>query len=170
MKKNHKDKFKAPEGYFESFNERLMNKIVKEESIIPSSDGFSVPKDYFDNISTSIPNYTETKVIGLNSYRKYYAVAATIAVLMALTLFFTQNKETEYGFEDLASAELDAYFLNNDMDLSSDDLAQVVNIEEITMLDIIESEDPLGSEMILEYLDENVDEIEELNLDYEEFE
>jgi len=39
MKKNHKDKFKTPEGYFESFNERLMDKIVKEESIIPSSDG-----------------------------------------------------------------------------------------------------------------------------------
>jgi len=87
-----------------------------------------------------------------------------------LTLFFTKNRETEYGFEDLASAELDAYFLNNDIDLSSDDLAQVVNIEEITMLDIIESEDTLESEMILEYLDENVDEIEELNLDYEEFE
>ncbi|MDT0621898.1 hypothetical protein [Croceitalea vernalis] len=170
MKKNHKDKFKTPEGYFESFNERLMDKIVKEESIIPSSDGFYVPKDYFDNISTTIPNYTETKVIGLNSHRKYYAVAATIAVLIALTLFFTQNQETEYGFEDLVSAELDAYFLSNDMDLSSDDLAQVINIEEITMLDIIESEDPLGSEMILEYLDENVDEIEELNLDYEEFE
>lgn len=170
MKQNHKNPHKTPEGYFDSFNERLMDKIVKEESIIPVNDGFSVPDLYFETFNDKITNRTTPKVVRLHSYRKYYYAAASIAAIALLVFFFNKNSEPEFGFEDLASAEIDAYFENNEMELTSYELAEVVNIENVAILDITETENTIEKEMILEYLDENVDELEDLNLDYEEFE
>ncbi|WP_350288177.1 hypothetical protein [uncultured Croceitalea sp.] len=170
MKQNHKNPYKTPEGYFDSFNERLMDKIVKEESIIPKNDGFSVPDLYFETFNDKITNRTSPKVVRLHSYRKYYYAAASIAAIAVLAFFFSQNNEPEFGFEDLASAEIAAYFENNEMKLTSYELAEVVNIENVAILDITETENTIEKEMILEYLDENVDELEDLNLDYEEFE
>ncbi|GMN09219.1 hypothetical protein MTsPCn9_03250 [Croceitalea sp. MTPC9] len=170
MKKNHKNPHKTPEGYFESFNERLMDKIAKEESIIPKSDGFSVPDTYFETFNERVAHKVEPKVVQLYSYRKYYYAAASVAAIALLAFFFNQSTQPEFGFDDLATTEIDAYFENNEMGLTSYELAEVVNIENVAILDITETENDIEKEMILEYLDENVDELEDLNLDYEEFE
>lgn len=169
MKKNHENTFKTPEGYFESFNERLIDKIAKEDSIIPENDGFSVPDGYFEEVPKKILAKITPKVIRLNNYRKYYFAAAAIAALFVLGFIFKQENEPEFGFNDLASAELDAYFLDANSDFSSYELAEAVGTEDITIMDITETDDSFENEMILDYLDENVDEIEDLNLDYEEF-
>ncbi|WP_350292146.1 hypothetical protein [uncultured Croceitalea sp.] len=170
MKQNHKNPHKAPEGYFDSFNERLMDKIVKEESIIPKNDGFSVPDLYFETFNDKITNRTTSKVVRLHSYRKYYYAAASIAAITLLAFFLSQNNETEFGFEDLATAEIDAYFETNGLGLSSYELAEVVDFEAISVLDITQEENDIEEELILDYLDENVDELEYLNLEYEKFE
>ncbi|NNM17715.1 MAG: hypothetical protein HKP24_04015, partial [Croceitalea sp.] len=54
MKESHKNKFKTPEGYFENFNERLMKKISKEDSMIPQNDGFKMPYGYFNGLDKKI--------------------------------------------------------------------------------------------------------------------
>ena len=169
MKKNHENKFKTPEGYFKSFNERLMDKIAKEDSIIPENDGFSVPDGYFEEVPKKVLTKIAPKVISLNNYRKYYFAAAAIAALFVLAFIFKQENEPEFGFNDLASAELDAYFLDANSDFTSDDLFEALVIEDLTIMDITETDDSFEKELILDYLDENVDEIEDLNLDYEEF-
>ena len=170
MKKNHKNPHKTPEGYFESFNERLMDKIFREESIIPKSDGFLVPDSYFQTFNNKLTTKVKPKVVQLNRYKKYYYAAASIAAIALLAFFFNQNNQAAFGFDDLAIAEIDAYFENNEMALTSYELAEVVSIENLSILDITETENTIEKEMILEYLDENVDELEDLNLDYEEFE
>ena len=50
MKEKPKRTFKTPEGYFENFNERLLDRMAKEESIIPKEDGFTVPEGYFEKL------------------------------------------------------------------------------------------------------------------------
>lgn len=173
MKKNHKNKFKTPEGYFDNFNERLMDKIVKEESLIPKKDGFAVPDGYFASINNQISKklkLEQPKVIQLKSFRKYYYAAASIAAIFVLGFWFSQNTNEQVNFEDLANAEIDAYFENNDLDLTSYELAEVVNLEEVSILDITETENSVENDMILEYLDENIEEIDDLNLDYDDFE
>ena len=173
MKKNHKNKFKTPEGYFDNFNERLMDKIVKEESLIPKSDGFSVPEGYFETFNNQVSqkfNPEQPKVILLKSFRKYYYAAASIAAIFVLGFWFSKNTNETVNFEDLASAEIDAYFENNDLGLTSYELAEVVNIEEVSILDITETENSVENDMILEYLDQNIEEIDDLNLDYDDFE
>ena len=58
MKEEQKNKFKTPEGYFESFNERLMARMAVEEAqksdLIPKTDGFVVPDGYFDAVYESV--------------------------------------------------------------------------------------------------------------------
>ncbi|MEO9511459.1 MAG: hypothetical protein ABJN84_05290 [Flavobacteriaceae bacterium] len=171
MKKNHKNKFKTPEGYFDSFNERLMDKIAMEESNIPKADGFSLPEGYFTTLNDRVSarlDETEPKVIALKSYKKSYYIAASIAVLAVLALAFYWNNASPFSFEDLASAEIDAYFDTTDMKLSSYEIAEVVSIDELELNDVLENK--LDHEHILEYLDENISDIEELDLENEYYE
>ena len=70
-------------------------------------------------------------------------------------------------FDDLANSELEAYFDATDFNLSSYEIAEVVSLEQIELSDILDQH--LGEEQILEYLDENVEDIEDLNLDYNDY-
>ena len=59
MGKDKKNKFKTPEGYFDNFHDRLMDRIQQEESqeeksMIPMSDGFAVPETYFEDLTPKI--------------------------------------------------------------------------------------------------------------------
>lgn len=176
MKKNHKNKFKTPEGYFDSFHERLMDKIDQEEaspegSIIPKTDGFGVPKEYFKDLPEKILSkidQKETKVVQLKSYKKFYYSAAAVAAIFLVIFGLTWETSTSIAFEDLASAEIDAYLDTTDLGFTSYELAEVVAVDEITFNDVLENQ--LEEEKILEYLDENVEDIEDLNLDYDDYE
>ncbi|MGW9686661.1 hypothetical protein [Flagellimonas sp. 2504JD1-5] len=176
MGKDKENNFKTPEGYFDSFHDRLMDKIKQQESgqsasIIPKSDGFGVPDGYFEQLPEKVLaqiDQNEPKVIQLKSYKKIYYGVAAIAAVFLLVFGLNWKTETPIAFEDLASAEIDAYFDATDLDLSSYELAEVVAIDELSVNDVLESQ--LEEENILEYLDENVEDIEDLNLDYDDYE
>nr|WP_299389106.1 hypothetical protein [Allomuricauda sp.] len=176
MGKDNNDNFKTPEGYFESFHDRLMDKIHEEEaaqneSLIPKTDGFAVPDGYFQELPKKMAAELagdHVKVISLSPYRKiYYGIAGAAAVLL---LFFglTWNPGPELTIEDLASSEIDAYFESNDLNLSTYELAEVVALEELELSDVLDH--TFADENILEYLDDNVEHIEDLNLEYDDYE
>lgn len=174
MSKNQKHKFKTPEGYFESFNERLMKRLDDEvgtdTEIIPKTDGFTVPEGYFESLNNRISERvanTEPKVIALKSYRTFYYAAAAVAVLFVLVFAWNNNKQS-LEFSDLASAEITAYLEGEDLGLSAYEIAEVLPPEDLSINDITDL--PLDEENILEYLDENVEDFDELNLDFDEFE
>lgn len=171
MKKNQKNKFKTPEGYFDSFNNRLMDKIAKEESCIPKTDGFGMPDDYFEDLHGTITDRLDAnapKVISLGPLRKFYYAAAAIAAIMVLTLVFNGKDTVQPSFEDLASTEIDAYFDTMDVNLSSYEIAEVVSLDAMELNDVLENR--LDDDYLLEYLDENIKDIEELDLDTEYYE
>lgn len=175
-KENHKNKFKTPEGYFDSFNERLMARLTEEEDItsdiIPKNDGFEVPENYFDTVYDSVAHRLPgkgAKVIALRTYRKvYYAAAAVVALLVLTVAWNWSTTDPKLGFEELASSDITSYLENNDLGLSSYEIAEVVDLEAVSLSDIMETQ--LEEEVILDYLNENVEEIEELNLEYDEIE
>ena len=175
MGKDKKNKFKTPEGYFDNFHDRLMDRIKKEDSqeensIIPKSDGFAVPETYFEDLTPKVMAQLEpkeVKVVQLKSYKKiYYSIAGVAAVLL---LFFglNGNHTDTVTFDDLANSELEAYFDTTDFNLSSYEIAEVISLEQIELSDMLDHN--LGEEQILEYLDENVEDIEDLNLDYNDY-
>lgn len=177
MKKNHNKNFKTPDNYFEGFNERLMARLDKESdaqegSLIPKSDGFAVPEGYFNGIHESLENrlnQKDTKVVSLFSYKKYYYAAASIAAIFVLVAVFMLNSgQDKVAFDDLASDDIESYFEYNDFELSSYELAEVFNLEDVSVGDM--TENSLEDAEILDYLDENLDGIEDLNLSYEELE
>jgi hypothetical protein len=177
MEKDKENSFNTPEGYFESFNNRLMDRIQKEEakeggSIIPKTDGFAVPNGYFDEVTLGVLskiNTKEPKVIPLKTNKRfYYAIAAAAAIFIVMFSLTWESNPEPITFDDLANAEIEAYFENTDLEMTSYEIAEVVSMEEIELNDILDNE--LADDIIMEYLDENVDDIEELNLedlDYE---
>jgi len=59
MKKNDKNNaFNTPEGYFEGFTDRLLNKIREEHAYFPGENGFKVPEGYFDTLNKKVADRT----------------------------------------------------------------------------------------------------------------
>lgn len=178
MKEKPKRTFKTPEGYFENFNERLLDRMAKEESIIPKEDGFTVPEGYFEKLPEKINarlSDDNDKVVRLNPSnshpnKKFYYIAAAIAAIVVLALTLKPERGQEIDFSDLASNDIIEYLENNDLGLSTYEIAEALPIDNMAITDGTKM--PLEEENILQYLDENIDmeDVEELNLDYDDFE
>lgn len=168
-KKDNKNAFKTPEGYFEGVKDRLFDRLEEESTSLPQKDGFEVPEGYFDilneKITTRVSETTETKVVQLQSYRKYYLAAASIAAIFLLVFGLQWFKQDDLGIDSLTSSDIQSYLEDIDLGLSSYEIAEVVAID-LEVNDILE--DQLNDEYIIDYLDENIDDFDELNLDIDE--
>jgi len=166
---NKNNPFKTPEDYFEGFNEKLQSKLSEESTSLPKQEGFTIPHGYFDSLNGKILNkieITEPKVVQLNPFKKYYYVAASIAAMVLLIFGLNWNTTEELSFETLAEADIESYFENNTFDLSAYEIAEVIPLDELEINDMLTNR--LEDENIVDYLDENTDDFEELNLeDYE---
>ena len=174
-KKNNKKNFKTPEGYFEGFSDRLLDRMSdakgnQESSLLPKSEGFMLPDGYFDSLNKNIQGKLKVdipKVIALNSRRKfYYYAAAAVAAIVLLTVGIQTNMNQEPTFENLAKTEIEDYFETIDLGMTSFEIAEVIPIDELEIYDILDNK--IEEENIIDYLDNSIDNIEELNLtDYE---
>ncbi len=157
--------FKTPEDYFDSFTDNLMTKLSEELTIEKKVDGFTIPNTYFDSLYQNIQNKIhtpESKVIKLNALKKYYYVAAVAAVVLIFIGISLTNK-TEITFDDIAISDIENYFDDNELDMSTYELAQMLPIDELEIKDIIDTQ--LNDENIIDYIDNSIDNFEELNLD-----
>ncbi len=163
---NKNNPFKTPEGYFEGFDNRLMDKLSQGKSNIPKEEGFTIPENYFESLHSEILDKIqakETKVIPLNSYKKYYYAAAAIAAV-ALLIFGMNWKTTEEPtFEALADSDIENYFENNKFDLSAYEIAEVIPLDELEINDFITNR--FEEEHMLDYLNENIEDFETFNLE-----
>ncbi len=170
-KKYKKQDFKTPEGYFDSFTDKMKQKLSEEEIRLPAKDGFKVPKDYFENLNEKITqkiDEKETKVIKLRRYMKFYYAAASVAAILVLVFGLRLNQEDEFTFGDLANSDLETYLENNDIGLSSYEIAEVISVQELEINDILENQ--INDVNIMEYLDDTVDDVDELNIEFDEYE
>lgn len=170
MKDWKKDKgFKIPEGYFEGLNDKILKRLSDEERSIPKKEGFSLPEDYFESLNDKIKDRLEpreTKVVRLHPYRRYWVVAASIAAIFLLVVLIPWKGTEAPSFDALANADIEAYLEAGDLDLSSYELAEYLSEESLTESDLLEEN--VEEENILEYLDDTIEDIDELNLEYDE--
>jgi hypothetical protein len=166
--------FKIPEHYFEEFGKKILDKVgqIDDSATIrtfPKNEGFIVPQAYFENLNEKIFERLDKKendVIPLYRYKKiYYAIAAVAAGLL---LFFGLGLsfEKQLTFSDLASQDIETYFQNNEMDISFYEIAEMFPVDQLEVDDILN--DGIQDAAILDYLDNNTDNLEELNLNYNE--
>lgn len=166
---NKNNPFKTPEGYFDSLKDRLMDAASEQQADLPGKEGFKVPEGYFDNLKGELMgkvSKNEPKVVALFQYRKiFYATAAAAAVVL-LVFGLQYRGETQPSFEDLASADIEHYLENNAADLNTYEIVSELGIEEIEFGDVMDNE--LEEENIIDYLDESIDDLEDLNFEYDE--
>lgn len=150
--------FKAPKDYFESFDERLFNKM--EEDNLPQEAGFRVPDEYFSGMEDAIlkkinASEKQPKVIPL--FRKqtllYVAsVAACVAILFSVLKTDTNNGS---DFNDIQLATLDDYIENGNLELETHEVMAMLGDDEIAAINI--ENDFFSEENLEEYLLENID-------------
>ncbi len=168
-KLNNKNPFKTPEGYFEDISKGLTKRLSEKGIDIPENEGFIVPNSYFEDVHENILkklDAEEAKVIQLHPYKKLYYAAASIAAVAMVVLFLNQNTSKAITFEDIANSDIENYFEDNDLDFSTYEIAEVVPVDDLEIGDILSNE--LNQDMILNYLDNNTENFEELNMDYDE--
>ncbi len=166
---NKKNPFKTPDGYFEGLSDRLMDRISKKAPGIPENEGFRVPDGYFEGLHEKIRQKLEAeapKVIPIHPFKKYYYAVASLAAAVLVIFILTRKTSPEISFEDIANSDIENYFEDNELDFSTYEIAEVVPVDELEIGDILLNR--LDEEYVLEYLDNNTDNFEELNMEYDE--
>ncbi len=171
---NKTNSFKTPEGYLEAFTGKLMDKIAIGESRITKDQPFKVPVGYFEGFNDNIARETtakQIKVIPLNPYRRYLLVAASVAaiiILVSVTIGVdrTVDSPAQMTFDDLAGSDIENYFEINDLDLTTYEIAEMIPVDELEVGDLLDN--PFKENTVVDYLNENIEEFEDLNLDNNE--
>lgn len=166
---NKNNPFKTPENYFEKLSGTLKERLSEEELKLPEKDGFALPDGYFEDLPAAIKqklNTEQTKVVQLYAYKKYYWAAAAVAAVFLLTLGLNWNADQEASWDDIAITDIDTYFENNDFGLTAYELGEEIPVDELVLSDFLNTQ--LDDEHIVNYLDENIDDFEDLNLEDEE--
>lgn len=165
-----KNSFKAPPGYFEGLTERIQERMQEEDAQkIPKEDGFAVPDTYFDTLEKEILASTtqkETPVIQLRSYKNYLYAAAAIAAIFVLVIAFPWNRSQPITFDDLAGVDITSYFEAQELELSSYEIAEVIPVANLDINEFMET--GMNDEQIMNYLENSIDDLDELNIDLDE--
>ena len=85
---------------------------------------------------------------------------------MILVLSIKPKDEDSFTFDDLTRTDIENYLEENEPGLSSYELAEVLLTEELEVNDILGNEP--DDENIMDYLEDNIDDIDELNLEIDE--
>lgn len=166
---NKNNPFKTPEGYFEGFTDDLLNKLDEETFDLPKEEGFTVPDGYFDGVHNSILRKlekSETKVVQLHPYRKFYLAAASIAAIFSIAIVSQIGAQEELTYDTLASTDIEDYFDNYVYDFSEDELVELLSMQEVGVNDVLNTE--INQEEIVDYLDTTIEDFHELNNIYNE--
>ena len=106
-------------------NEFKLITIPKIES------GFKVPEHYFDDFSSKVMRQlpaSEPKVISIFAKRKTWLFAVAAILVISLSIPIANKFNNQYNQLDNATLE---NYLSNHASISSDDLAELLNEEDI---------------------------------------
>ncbi|MCB0457939.1 MAG: hypothetical protein KDC91_09365 [Flavobacteriaceae bacterium] len=138
MKSNKKypHGLKTPPSYFDTLEEDIFIKIAEEK--LPKDLGFKAPQNYltsFENkLLSEITSKKEPALISLFP-KKHLRYAAPIAAvfLIAFFVFFNQKTNT---IDAIQTSEIEAYVTNGNLDLNTQDIAQLLTEDDLESLQI----------------------------------
>jgi len=124
--------FKTPENYFDSLEERVMQRISFDENKIAT--GFKTPDHYFDSLEEKImqklpTESKEVKVISLWQRKSIWisSVAAIFLISLGTLYFFNQQTSTDLTISN--------DYLAYQSDITTEDIATQLTDEDITALE-----------------------------------
>jgi len=146
--------FKVPKSYFDDFEERIFSKIKEEQ--LPKESGFKVPESYFENLEEQIlqrvTTSEKTKVIPLYKRKAFIYVTSIAACVAMVLLLYPGTTSTQ---DAVQIADIETYFDEEGLDWDSNDIALLLNEEDLENLPI--NTTLFSEESIENYLLENFD-------------
>ncbi|MCM4166403.1 hypothetical protein KCTC52924_03336 [Arenibacter antarcticus] len=165
MKKINKDNsFRVPEGYFDSLSDNVFTKMESEKMESTEHDDFRVPEGYFDSFTDRVLAKLETeenKTVPVRSLKRYYYIAASVAAVL-LIIVGLQWKDISNSDTVLANSDIEDYFEFNGLGVSSYELAEMLPVSDMDINEILDFQ--LDNENFIDYLNTNIEDFEELNL------
>ncbi|WP_276389928.1 hypothetical protein [Eudoraea chungangensis] len=167
MKKHKKNSgFKIPDNYLERFSDDLLQKLEVGESKA-NHNPFSIPDDYWNTLEKEVlKKTTENKKPKKSTIRlaPYYAVAASVALIIFLTIGTEKNKtkESDLTFANLEVTELQLYLQEVYLEEPSSELILLIPEEGFRWE--AEEVNTLNGENILQYLEDTIEETDEFNI------
>ena len=134
---------------------------------IPKTRVFSTPEDYFDRL----PAIIQAKAIESTAKKGFFANLSVFyrlavpALLIVLALFYVglrpsnDNNDVQAMLDEVSTSELIAFL--NDSEMSTDELLNIVNIEEIGIEAMFDEDIQLLDDSELEYI---LEEFEDFDL------
>lgn len=156
--KKHIHGFKVPLDYFDSLEERVMQKIALED--LPKDTGMTVPKGYFEQLESHIvaktikPETKKTsKLVRLSTWWKVVAAASVIGIGLWL---LPEKPDVELNTNTMVNTEftLDYYIDDVLSDMHDEGL---YNLIEDSELDASSFSNTINKQELEEYLMENLD-------------
>lgn len=166
--------FGVPEGYFESFNSRLMARIQMEEelkaypnlSALEKKNCFEVPENYFETrnfvqAALNAEDEKEAVVVRLSAYiRKYgLSIAAMLIIVLGTAIYFKAYNKTEVKVTDCAELAC----LSKE-DITSSRYFEQISIDELETVASTTMLDSIGTQMNKEILDEIMADPDAMNI------
>lgn len=156
--KNNIHGFKAPDGYFDDFDERLFGKM--EEEKLPRDTGFTVPEGYFNDLEEGIMKNVlslkeQKEVIPLYKSRTLVYVASIAACIALIYTLATNRESLTKQIDKVQFSSIENYIEEGNLDLDSFDVMALLNDEDVSDL-IIENE-LFSEEFLKDYLLENIE-------------
>lgn len=167
MKKNKKNSgFKIPDNYLEQFSDDLLQKLEVGESEAKNNP-FTIPEDYWQTLEKEVlKKTTENKKPKKSTIRlvPYYLVAASVALIIFLTIGIEKNKtvESDLTFANLEETELQLYLQEVYLEEPSSELILLIPEEGFKWE--VEEVNTLNGENILQYLEDTIEETDEFNI------
>mgnify|MGYP006106260075 CR=1 FL=1 len=150
----NKDPFTTPDSYFATIEDRVLTQLSEEE--LPSKNAYVVPSNYFKNFEDTLFSRSEfhkkkPKVITFESrIRRFIPTAAAACILFFIGFnYFYSTAETT--FDNISGEELELWFLDSNLDGSSRDLLEFIDID-FTENDLLEDDTSINDEDIIAYL------------------
>jgi hypothetical protein len=137
--------FSAPEGYFDTLAENILDRVKQNDNLIPAAEEiaaispllsgiskqmpYPVPAGYFENNFSSI-NKEPAKVVAFNFTRKNwfrYAAAAIVIGIISISgfLYFNQSSKID------PSKNPEAWVKNNTKKITTDELESFIELSNI---------------------------------------
>lgn len=155
--------FTTPKDYFDTFEERLFEKI-ETEATIPKEEGFKIPDAYFDSLEDRLAGTLfatekeEVKVISLSNrkqYLKYISYVSAACIIIAGIIMFSFGKTNLNTNLTVTENEINTFIDNDLIAMNNYDLFAVYEEENIDISSIIEVN--LDEEETIYYLENSVD-------------
>ena len=158
--------FRIPEGYFEEFDARMLEKLKEEH--LPKHSGFSVPAGYFNEVEEKIIQNNKTSKwqvfknaqnYGATAHRKkfVYSLVGIAAVLAVLITLYPLGTSHSYSFEDINATAISAYIEDGALELTDDDFTLYLQDEDFDALMVSSEEisEQNLSDYLMTHLDDN---------------